>query len=49
MQFWYTFAGILNYGLIDLMAQKRASVLCDPETLATAIDSDNFWWELDNL
>ena len=49
MQFWYAFAGILNYDLVELMAKKRVSVLCDPEVLDAAIDADNFWWVLENL
>ena len=49
MQFWYVFSEILNYDLIELMAQKRVSVLCNPEVLGAAIQSDNFWRVLDNL
>lgn len=49
MQFWNAFAEILNFDLVELMAKKRVSVLCDPEVLDEAIDSDNFWRVLDNL
>ncbi len=49
MQFWFAFANTRSDDLVALMAKKRVSVLCDPDVLDAAIDSDNFWWDIDNL
>ncbi len=49
MAFWYAFATVLNYDLIDLMAKKYVSILCDPDVLNSAMETDRFWCNLENL
>ena len=49
MAFWYAFATVLNYDLIDLMVKKHVSVLCNPDVLSSVMDSDRFWCNLENL
>lgn len=41
--FWSKFSDILGYDLIELMAKKRADVLCDPELLYASLKMDKFW------
>ena len=49
MRFWRAFAEVLHFDLVEFLAKKRVSVLCDPEVLDEAIDADGFWWEPENL